>query len=214
MLGSLVTALIRKWPKPDLVPGLLPASHHSASSDFSVYRVWWLLGLATWRQALAAAGCTLVLALMILLLQQLALLVVSWRFERGIISFPLALESVTQAGLHTNLVGWGYIVNDSQTYPTPLTVVGWVVLSLVTYRLLLGAPVLMLAGGSANLIELKFQGFVLDWLIVPRGGNAIVGYSIGDLVLYSGMAWSVVAVCWSAYFGTKGILTHLRAARR
>lgn len=147
------------------------------------------VALPSLREARAAVMWTLGLTLATLFMQTLALEVVQARFSEGSIGYPLAAGPVMQAGDWTNLIGWGYFVNRSSQLPELGSMVVWVVVSLLAYRLFAGASILGLAGGLANLVELEARGFVLDWIIVPSGGDAIRGYSLGDLLIYGGWAW-------------------------
>ncbi len=149
-------------------------------------------GLPTGRQLVEAVLWTAALTGLTVLLQQLALLVVEQRFAHGQIRFPFALAPVTQAGDLSNLIGWGYITNRSNTAPGLWDLAIWVALSLGAYRLLQGGAIIGLAGGLANLYELVTQGAVLDWIIVPRGGDAINGISLGDLLIFIGWAWMLL----------------------
>ena len=149
-------------------------------------------GLPTWRQLLQAILWTAALTGLTVLLQHLALLVVEQRFAHGHIRFPLALTPVSHAGDLSNLIGWGNITNPSNAVPGLWDLALWAALSLGGYRLFKGGAIIGLAGGLANLYELSTRGAVLDWIIVPRGGDAINGISLGDLLILTGWAWMLV----------------------
>jgi len=153
-------------------------------------------GLPTRRQLLVACLWVVALIALVVLLQRLALLAVQQIFPQGGISFPFAIAPVTSAGDSSNLIGWGYFLNHSGHQPNPLALAVWVAVSLAAYRLFSGASILGLAGGTANLIELRINGFVLDWIIVPAGGDAINGYSVGDLFIFCGWAWMLGVFIW------------------
>lgn len=130
------------------------------------------------------------------LAQEAAFQWVTRTLERGSINFPLALAPVTDAGAPTNLIGWGLMLND-QAMPVSQWLMAQVVLlslAILAGRLLWWSPVVMAAGGVANLIELGLRGAVLDWIIFPMG-STIKAISLGDLAILLGSAWCVLAVC-------------------
>ena len=65
--------------------------------------------------------------------------------------------------------------------------------AILVGRLLWWSPVIMSAGGTANLIELQWRGAVLDWIIIPMG-PIIKAISLGDVAIFVGAAWCAVAV--------------------
>ncbi len=113
-------------------------------------------------------------------------------FSRGHISFPFALLPSTRPGELSNLIGFGYITNNSNPVPALWDLAIWIALSLGLYRLFKGGAIIGLAGGLANLYELVTRGAVLDWIIVPKGGNRIDGISLGDLLVFIGWAWMLL----------------------
>ena len=151
--------------------------------------------LPTGREASRILIAVLLLAAVFGLAQVAAFHWVTQRFELGSISFPLALAPVTHAGDPANLIGWGYMLN-----PNSLTMLQWLVtlgvvlsLAILAGRLLWWAPVLMAAGGTANLLELVLRGAVLDWIIIPKGAT-VGAISVGDVALYIGAVWGIVDV--------------------
>lgn len=149
-------------------------------------------GLPTGRQLLEAVLWTAALTGLTMLLQQLAFIAVEHHFPRGHISFPFALSPFAQPGDLSNLIGWGYITNNSNPVPSLWDLAIWIALSLGLYRLFKGGAIIGLAGGLANLYELVTRGAVLDWIIVPKGGSVIDGISLGDLLIFIGWAWMLV----------------------
>lgn len=149
-------------------------------------------GLPSRRQLLEAVLWTAALTGVTMLLQQLAFKAVEHHLPRGHISFPFALLPSTQPGDLSNLIGWGYITNNSNPVPSLWDLTMWIALSLGLYRLFKGGAVIGLAGGLANLYELVTRGAVLDWIIVPKGGNVIDGISLGDLLIFIGWAWMLL----------------------
>jgi hypothetical protein len=135
-----------------------------------------------------AAGCTLAL------LQGVMWFVIEWRFHLDSISFPLAIEAGRRAGDWINLVGWGYLVNDSYTITS---VFRWIyemvfiAVAAVAFCRVLGWGLLVsFAGVVANMIEFGSRQAVLDWIILPNGGDGVRGLSLGDLAIYGGIAWA------------------------
>lgn len=149
-------------------------------------------GLPTGRQLLEAVLWTAALTGLTMLLQQLAFMAVERHFSRGHISFPFALFPSTRPGDLSNLIGWGYIANNTNPVPSLWDLAIWVTLSLGGYRFFKGGAIIGLAGGLANLYELVTRGAVLDWIIVPKGGNVIDGISLGDLLIFIGWAWMLL----------------------
>ncbi len=45
------------------------------------------------------------------------------------------------------------------------------------------------AGVVANMVEFGSRQAVLDWIILPNGGDGVRGLSLGDLAIYGGIAW-------------------------
>jgi hypothetical protein len=176
-------------------------------------RVLDLCGLPTRRQLLVACLWAAVLTALVLLVQWLALLAVQQVFPQGGISFPFAIAPVTKAGDTSNLIGWGYFLNDSSHDPNLWALAVWVVVSLAAYRLFSGASILGLAGGTANLIELGINAFVLDWIIVPAGGEAINGYSVGDVLIFCGWGWMLGKFLWIVLQLVKALTTMTLGAR-
>ena len=134
-----------------------------------------------------AAGCT------IALLQGVMWFVIDWRFHRDWIAFPLALEAGRRAGDWRNLVGWGYLVNDTYTITS---VFRWtyemvvIATTAVVFCRVLGWGLLVsFAGVVANMVEFGSRQAVLDWIILPNGGDGVRGLSLGDLAIYGGIAW-------------------------
>lgn len=152
--------------------------------------------LPTRRQLLVACLWIAALTALALLLQRLVFLAIQQMFPLGGISFPLAVAPVTKAGDASNLIGWGYFLNESRHQLNPWAIAIWVVVSLAAYRLFSVASILGLAGGTANLIELGVNGSVLDWIIVPAGGDAINGYSVGDVFIFCGWGWMLGIFIW------------------
>jgi len=143
-----------------------------------------------WKMVLAI----LLLAALLGLAQEAAYQWVTRRFEPGSISFPLALAPVTQAGAPANLIGWGFMLND-QAMPLLqwLTSLLAILLIAITAGRVLGwSPLVMAAGGIANLLELELRGAVLDWIIIPKGAT-IKAISLGDVAICIGAVWCVVA---------------------
>jgi lipoprotein signal peptidase len=83
--------------------------------------------------------------------------------------------------------------NTMTTLQWLLTLGGVLSLAILAGRLLWWAPVVMAAGGTANLIELVLRGAVLDWIIIPKGAT-VEAISVGDVALYIGAVWGIVAV--------------------
>ncbi len=151
--------------------------------------------LPTRREASRIVIAVFLLAAVFGLAQVVAFHWVAQRFELGSISYPLALAPVTDAGAPANLIGWGYMLNpNSKTLLQWLMTLGVVLcLAIMTGRLFWWAPVVMAAGGVANLFELLLRGAVLDWIIIPKG-DIVGAISVGDVALYLGAAWGLVAM--------------------
>lgn len=144
-----------------------------------------------WKMGLAV----FLLAGLVGLAQETAYQWVARRFEPGDISFPLALAPVTQAGAAANLIGWGFMLND-EAIPLLrwlMSLLALLFLAIAAGRVLGWSPVVMAAGGIANLLELGFRGAVLDWIIIPKGAT-IKAISLGDVAIYIGAVWCVVAM--------------------
>lgn len=135
-------------------------------------------------------GCTIALA------QGVMWWVIEWRFSRDSIAFPLALNAVERAGDWDNLVGWGYIVNDTYTITAipqwTFEMVFSAVAAVTMCRVLGYGLLLAFAGVVANMLEFGARGAVLDWIILPNGGDGVRGLSLGDPLIYVGVAWTAV----------------------
>ena len=172
------------------------------------------LSFPTGRDACKILIVVLLLGCAITLLQVAVFEWVQLRFERGSITFPFALAPVTRAGAATNLVGWGFMLNEAVMPPFH-----WLMAQLMLFvsailvgRLLWWSPVIMSAGGTANLIELQWRGAVLDWIIIPMG-SIIKAISLGDVAIFVGAGWCMVAVVAICIRGFHEIATAIRQSR-
>lgn len=130
-------------------------------------------------------------------LQVLARPLIENRFALDSVSFPFALGSVERAGSFSNLVGWGYFVNDYRIDSIPWWIVdNFIVLTLtiVFARMLWWGPVAMKAGALANVLEWHFLGNVLDWIIFPNGYMGVRALSLGDIFIYGGIVPCVIVL--------------------
>ena len=170
------------------------------------------LPLPTGREASRILIAVLLLAAVCGLAQVAAFHWVTQRFEQGSISFPLALAPVTDAGAPANLIGWGYMLNPNTmtTLQWLLTLGGVLSLAILAGRLLWWAPVVMAAGGTANLIELVLRGAVLDWIIIPKGAT-VEAISVGDVALYIGAVWGIVAVTGNSILTMRQVVDAARS---
>lgn len=176
------------------------------------------LPMPTWAEGVryfllsCGLGCTIALA------QGVMWWVIEWRFSRDSIAFPLAINSVERAGDWDNLVGWGYLVHDTYRIAS---VPGWIyemvfiaVVGVTMCRVLGWGLLLSFAGAVANFIELGSRGGVLDWIILPNGGDGVRGLSLGDIAIYTGVSWMAMMMVRLVAQGFREGLCALRQWRR
>lgn len=136
------------------------------------------------------------LGCMITLVQGVMRWVIEWRFNLDSIAFPLALNAIERAGDWDNLVGWGYFINDTYTITSvpqwTFEMVFSAVAGVTMCRILSYGLLLAYAGVVANMLEWGSRGGVLDWIILPNGGDGVRGLSLGDTAIYAGVAWTAV----------------------
>jgi len=157
-------------------------------------------------------GCTVALT------QGVMWWVIEWRFSPDSISFPLALNGIERAGDWDNLVGWGYLVNDSYTITS---VPQWIyemvfvaVVGVTMCRVLGWGLLLSFAGAVANFLELGSRGAVLDWIILPNGGDGVRGLSLGDIAIYAGVGWTALMAIRLCAQGFREGISEFQQARR
>lgn len=172
-----------------------------------------LLQLPNAKQLLVATLAVLGATAGLFALQQVAGWIVEIRFSRGSISFPFALTESATAGSPLSLVGWGFLVNAEPEASSIIDLLTYVVLCLLSCRLLAGTPLVVLAGIGANELEIHLTGVVLDWIILPNGGDAVRGLSLGDVCIYAGVLAMSVATLRLAVRSVHGAMEELRRVR-
>lgn len=152
--------------------------------------------MPTWTQGIRYLLLSCGLGCLITLVQGVMRWVVEWRFSPDSISFPFALNAVERAGDWGNLVGWGYLVNETYTITSvpqwTFEMVFSAVAGVTMCRVLGYGLLLAYAGAIANMLEWGSRGGVLDWLILPNGDDGVRGLSLGDTAIYVGVAWTAV----------------------
>ena len=164
----------------------------------------------TWRIVIGIA----LVAGVVMIFQELIFIILRQRFSVGEVEFPFALSTVTQAGDFTNLLGWGIMLNDTPMLPSRFvqSLLILVLIAISLWRMLSWAPVIMSAGGVANLLELMISGSVLDWIIIPMG-SVIKAVSLGDGLILGGAVWCLFSVSVSFLRAIREALSYLRQRR-
>ena len=146
-------------------------------------------------------------------LQGFAWFAVTANLQRGDVAFPLALQEGASFGSPLNLLGWGFHVNAAPQLLAATDALFGIALLVLVSKLLGYMPILLLAGIGAKQIELHVTGTVLNWIVVPTGGDCVKIISLGDVAMLLGMAGIWVVMTVRVIAAIRLVMAEIRRAR-
>jgi len=163
--------------------------------------------------ALGWLGVAALAAMGVFGLQGIAWFAVGASLKHGDVAFPLALQDGASFGSLSNLIGWGFHVNTAPDLLAPSDWLLALVLLVLCSKLLRYTPLLLVAGVGAKEIEAHATGTILNWIVVPTGGNCVKLISVGDVAILAGMAGILMVAAVWGWVGLRAVLVLSTRAR-